>query len=278
MKTKFLVLVVAIFLPHVCPGADAPTKVFDGINYRAEIRKNPPNRLYWATIDLSERKISLHFSAGGPDPDGDGMWQTTLMRPTEIARREGFELTINGDFFCNSPTEPKPPYKVGQKAWVRGPAATNGKSWSTAATARPCLVVKKSGEVTMELLTKPSVDDAQVVGGNVMLVEDGRIVSNQESDPHPRTAVGLDSAGKKVTLLVVDGRRSGIATGMNYADLSREMLAAGCNHALNLDGGGSSVMVIRNGEKFEVKNVPSDKGSRERAVANVLGVGVKDAK
>jgi exopolysaccharide biosynthesis protein len=63
---------------------------------------------------------------------------------------------------------------------------------------------------------------------------------------------------------------------MNYADLAKEMLAAGCDRALNLDGGGSSVMVLREGDKFVIKNQPSNE--KERPVANVLGVDVKEAK
>ena len=88
--------------------------------------------------------------------------------------------------------------------------------------------------------------------------------------------MGLDAQGKRLTILVVDGRRTGLATGMSYDELSKEMLAAGCDRAINLDGGGSSVMVIRDGEKFVVKNQPSNEN--ERPVANVLGVDVKDAK
>jgi len=43
----------------------------------------------------------------------------------------------------------------------------------------------------------------------------------------------------------VDGRKPGVAIGMNYDELAREMLRLGCDEALNLDGGGSSVMAIR---------------------------------
>jgi exopolysaccharide biosynthesis protein len=52
------------------------------------------------------------------------------------------------------------------------------------------------------------------------------------------------------------------------------MLRLGCNEALNLDGGGSSVMAVRDPASGQMKilNAPTD--GHERAVANVLGISV----
>jgi len=43
--------------------------------------------------------VAAVFAPGGPDPDGPGKWQTTLMEPTKIAAREKFDVVVNGDFF-----------------------------------------------------------------------------------------------------------------------------------------------------------------------------------
>ena len=67
--------------------APAIERPYPGVTYRAEVRKDPAQRLYWATIDLTDPKVSLHVSPAGPDPDGPGKWQTTLMTPSSIARR-----------------------------------------------------------------------------------------------------------------------------------------------------------------------------------------------
>jgi hypothetical protein len=249
-----------------------------GITLRQEARKEPaPQRLTWAVVDLTDPRVSLRVSPGGPDPDGEGAWQTTLMPPTAVAKREGFELTVNGDFFAVKKVEGGAAgYRAEQWATVIGPAATDGKAWAAAVNPRPCLVVKKSGKVTIERLVKPGADDAHVIAGNVMLVEGGKAVPPENAARHPRTVVGLDEKGARLTILVVDGRRAGVADGMSYAELAKEMIAAGCHTALNLDGGGSSALVLREGEQFAVKNDPSD--LRERPVANVLGVDVKGAK
>ena len=273
-------------------GPGAVERPYPGLTYRHEVRKDPrPQRLYWATVDLADPKVSLRVAPGGADPDGSGKWQTTLMRPTAIARREAFELTVNGDFFdiqkAPAPANPQPAptaenpnatpaYTPDTWAVVMGPAATDGRAWNWRLDAQPCLVVKKSGAVSIEMLARPRPDDAQVISGNTMLVQDGKPVPNPNTARHPRTVVGLDAAGKRLTILVVDGRRPTVADGMTYAELAAELIAAGCDRGFNLDGGGSTVMVIRSGDRYEIKNSPS--GFFERPVANVLGVDVKDAK
>ena len=88
---------------------------------------------------------------------------------------------------------------------------------------------------------------------------------------NPRTAIGIDEKGTKLFILVVDGR-SDKSRGMTYGQLSKAMVDLGCFTAINLDGGGSSTIVMRDPETKELKilNHPSDR--RERPVANVLGV------
>ncbi len=87
---------------------------------------------------------------------------------------------------------------------------------------------------------------------------------------------GLNADGTKLTILVVDGRKPGMAVGMNYDELAAEMIRLGCKDALNLDGGGSSVMALRDSAVggFRILNQPTD--GRERAVANILGISVRE--
>ncbi|MCX7610839.1 MAG: phosphodiester glycosidase family protein [Ignavibacterium sp.] len=82
---------------------------------------------------------------------------------------------------------------------------------------------------------------------------------------HPRTAVGFNQDSTKVYFVVVDGRQSNLSVGMTLDELADLMLSIGCKNAVNLDGGGSSTMVIHN----QVVNSPSDPGG-ERSVANAL--------
>jgi exopolysaccharide biosynthesis protein len=255
----------------------ATTEVLPGVRVYGETRTNPPTHFFVAEVDLKNPRLHLRVSRGGPDPDGPGKWQTTLMEPTRIANREGFDFVINGDFFVakgvNDGEGTNSAFRADQWALVEGPAMTDGQTWSTCTNARPCLVIHKDRTVAIAELTTPGADDAQVIGGNVLLVKDGTLVPHPYSKPrHPRTLVGLDATGDRLIILVIDGRKPGEAIGMTYDEEAAEMLRLGCKQALNLDGGGSSVMAVRVAGTMEKLNDPTD--GRERAVANVLGITV----
>lgn len=251
---------------------------FPGITYEAEMRTDPPMRLFVVKADLTHRKIHVRVSPGGPDPDGDGEWETTLMRPTDIAAREGFDVVVNGDFFGirrDESAATQPGYRRNIWAGAIGPAVSNGKVWSVSSRKRPCLVVRKDGRTRIEMVDKPPREAREVIAGNTMLVENGKLVAHTNKARHPRTVVGLDREGKTLTILVVDGRRPGVSVGMSYEELSAEMLRLGCWQAVNLDGGGSTVLAMRNpAGKYQILNRPSDR--RERPVANVLGIRIGD--
>lgn len=86
---------------------------------------------------------------------------------------------------------------------------------------------------------------------------------------HPRTAVGYDRAKRRLLLVTVDGRQEGWSAGMSLRELADLLLRLGASDALNLDGGGSTAMVVRSAHGLVLANRPSDKGG-ERPVANAL--------
>ena len=85
------------------------------------------------------------------------------------------------------------------------------------------------------------------------------------TDRHPRTAVGFSDDSTKIYFFTVDGRQAGFSVGMSLYELSDYMLEWGVAQGVNLDGGGSTTMVVRG----NVVNSPSDAGG-ERTVANAL--------
>jgi exopolysaccharide biosynthesis protein len=126
--------------------------------------------------------------------------------------------------------------------------------------------------------TLPS-DARQVVSGSQQVVTNGRATGHGDKLA-PHTVAGINADGTKLTLLVVDGRLMSHSVGMNEAQLAREMLKLGCTDAVNLDGGGSSTLVMRKtaADEWVLMNRPSDGHdlpiplSIERNVACVLGV------
>jgi hypothetical protein len=111
------------------------------------------------------------------------------------------------------------------------------------------------------------------VGGIPMLVENGAVAvpapcTASLCKRHPRTAIGVTPAGR-ILMVVVDGRRSD-SKGVTLTRLAELMRSLRASYAMNLDGGGSSTMVVR-GKKggLQVVNQPSD-GKQRRVSSAVL--------
>jgi exopolysaccharide biosynthesis protein len=278
---KFLRSLSVIVIIDACCALVAggrTTQTFPGVAYYSETRQDPPLRLFVAEVDLTCPRVHVRAAPGGPDPDGPGHWQTTLMRPTAIADREKFDLVVNGDFFAANKTKnaegSNATFFSATWATVSGPSVTDGRAWAASTNRRPCLVVHKDKHVSIELLSSAKPDDWEVIAGNVVLVKNGAAVPGKTKARHPRTAVGLDASGRKLIILVADGRRPGVSIGLSNDETAAEMLRLGCYQAINLDGGGSTVMAVRDAASGQMKilNTPSD--GHERAVANALGVTV----
>ncbi|MDD4798760.1 MAG: phosphodiester glycosidase family protein [Clostridia bacterium] len=113
----------------------------------------------------------------------------------------------------------------------------------------------------------PSVKYA--VGGKPLL-ENGTVnTAGSPAGTNPRSAIGVKADGT-VVLYENDGRASGISTGTSPETLAAEMQELGCVSAINLDGGGSSAMLVQlpGDEQKTVINTPSS-GSL-RACANYI--------
>jgi hypothetical protein len=86
---------------------------------------------------------------------------------------------------------------------------------------------------------------------------------------HPRTLIGVDGKGF-IWLAAIDGRQPDRAVGMSFAELQRLCDRLHITDALNLDGGGSTTMVV----KGEIRNTPSD-AAGPRPVSDALLVTIR---
>jgi hypothetical protein len=84
------------------------------------------------------------------------------------------------------------------------------------------------------------------------------------TDRHPRTAIGSLADGRAL-LVVVDGRQPGRSIGMSLGELARLLVELGAVEGMNLDGGGSTTMVVHD----KVVNSPSDL-TGERPVGDAI--------
>lgn len=112
-----------------------------------------------------------------------------------------------------------------------------------------------------------------MLGGGPQLIKAGKvaITDKQEkmapgfaTDRHPRTAIAKLESGK-LLLVTVDGRQPGVSAGMTLEMLAELLLEFGAVEAMNLDGGGSTTMIIHN----KVVNKPSDQ-TGERPVSDAI--------
>ena len=115
-------------------------------------------------------------------------------------------------------------------------------------------------------------ESAVLITGPLLLLNSERVkLPNMKfaNVRHPRTCLALGK--KSIYLVTIDGR-SKKADGMNLHELQDFLLKLGCVDAINLDGGGSTTMWIKN---RGIVNYPSDKKG-ERLVSNALLIIRKD--
>lgn len=132
--------------------------------------------------------------------------------------------------------------------------------------------------VSLTTATAPDANIKQLLQGpGQPLVRNGELASDlQTGNPtglNPETAIGLDAAGKHLTMVTLDGRgTTSTAVGPTVPQVAGYMKQLGVQTALLLDGGGSTTMVAREpgNTSVSVVNSPSDAGGVERPVGNSI--------
>lgn len=113
-----------------------------------------------------------------------------------------------------------------------------------------------------------------VLGGYDILVNDGVVntdchTDNAGASKAPRTLFGFKADGTGF-LCVVDGRQTGYSLGITVNQEAQLAAALGAVTALELDGGGSSTMIIRLNDTLTLRNQPSDGAMRRVSNAIML--------
>jgi len=119
-------------------------------------------------------------------------------------------------------------------------------------------------------------DIENAVGGFHQVLKNNEIPNRviKSEARHPRSAAGISADGKRLYLLVIDGRRPG-SIGATEAETALLLRALGSCDGINFDGGGSSALALRCRDgKVRVVNTPIHNRipGMERAVAGCLGI------
>ncbi len=113
------------------------------------------------------------------------------------------------------------------------------------------------------------INSKEAVGVYYVLYDNGQFISNG-TNLNPRTIIGIKPDGT-IMLYVLDGRQAGFSSGLGLTDAAKHLVSLGCTTVVNMDGGGSSVMNVREGGldvKAVEKNSPS--GGTQRKTTNGL--------
>jgi hypothetical protein len=111
-------------------------------------------------------------------------------------------------------------------------------------------------------------------GGFKQILREGKNIGPDDA-LHPRSAVGISRDGRTLILLVIDGRQKNHSLGAKQSETADWLVRLGAYCGLNLDGGGSSSLVIAESPTMvRILNRPIQSGvpGRERPCPNHLGI------
>ncbi|MFI6648847.1 phosphodiester glycosidase family protein [Streptomyces sp. NPDC050529] len=211
------------------------------------------------------------------DPDELVEFTAQWGGPTPSADRDSFEAVLDARAMVTALRSPAGgPVPRGGRALV---GIGSGAAWLREhATEGRTLTV--SSRVTAPDGQEVDLAGTSVLGAGPALVRAGRTWINAAANGvspgavrtrSPRTVAGIRADGT-LLLVVFDGRHPGVSEGVSLTEAAGIMVSLGAVDAMNLDGGGSSTMVVRD----KVRNSPSDPGktddARQRKVSNALVV------
>ncbi|MBM3493516.1 MAG: phosphodiester glycosidase family protein, partial [Armatimonadetes bacterium] len=222
-----------------------------------------PLRLHALRIDL--RAPGLSFLATPPNLGGEKhtIGATTGTFLTE--RR--LQAAINAAPFGPIHRE------EGKPVGISGLTVSRGRTVSPP-TDLPALVISRRNEAR---IAEPPFDLRDIhtaVAGFSVVLRNGEITGKADA-LHPRTAAGVSQDGRTLFLMVIDGRQPGYSEGITSAEVGAWLRALGAWDGINLDGGGTSTMVIEDRARTaRIMNLPIHDGmpGRQRVAGSHLGL------
>jgi hypothetical protein len=211
--------------------------------------KNPNASVILAVADLNYFSVEL-----------DSMYNEKELT-SSFAKQYKCEIAVNGE----AGTTPGMKAPLGQ--WT-GNYIVKGKPYQLQdSDKRPFLYFNKQGKghysKDREVVRIPSSEMYNAIWGRYDLIVNGKedIDSRDgtKDNAYPRTIMGIDESGKKMFLLIADGRKPQHSRGLTMKECAAVLLPYGCYNAMSCDQGGSSCVYV---EKFGIVNKPGDGGER----------------
>lgn len=254
------------------PPFEANNNIYPVVFWKERIEIPRPVQLHFIRLDLESPDYEV-FTIVGDDPDGEGPAEASLESPINLAKRNSAIMAVNANAFRHLPGTKT---EIKSKGWfeglsvdIAGLAITDGVIRSKTEDNRTDFWIDKKGEPNIGKM-KNLVDGVQgVADWGSLLLRNGEIVIDKSEVCHPRTMIGSDKRGRYLYFVVADGRQSGYSEGISLYEAANIMKDHGCYNAINLDGGGSSIMLAEVRNELTIMNKPS--GSL-RPVPVMIGV------
>jgi len=231
--------------------------------------KKPKMKFYFVKVDLTNPEIKIVLNKPG------AVFGTVLStKVSSFAREYGTSVAINSCPF--SPVSAR----EGETREITGLFIRDGRLWGKPDVRYDAVVFKKGGGADFVrqsylLISKDYKDIENAVGGFLMILADSTVLDRVKNSGarHPRTVLGLSDEGSFLYILVIDGRQLS-SSGATEEEAARLLLKLGAESGLNLDGGGSTTLVLTKNRRPFVVNSPVNKffPGFERAVAVCIGV------
>jgi len=256
--------------------SEVKQKILNGVTYlRKELAA--PRKIVAHVIVIDMFTSGLQFLVT-PSSHSSGL--LCARKTSQFLGEFKAQIAVNGNGFSYLNQTAYPPQTYcqngGEPVKVNSLAASRGKVYAERFADHPVLYINQRNEVSFN---EPKGSVYNAVSGYPMLLDKGtRVFGLESQSTEPRTAVGANQNGRWLFLAVLDGRHPGYSEGVSLPETADFLLSLGAYQAMNLDGGGSSALVIAdpNGQPF-VLNSPIEGGvpGNEAAVANHLGVFAK---
>ena len=231
----------------------------------ATLSSGYPESIHILTVDLQQDGISMHVAR--PDnsveiPSGEWPRQTLSAMAAALDSDQGHVLAmVNSSFWHTTTFTPRGPvHSSGNVLWTTfQPTTKQGISYIGYTTGG----LMRIGDSAEYSVTAPGAFP-ELTGSGLILVSKGKAQSGfADVDREPRTALGY-THDNYLYMMVVDGRNPGISEGVTMEEMASIFVSLGCTSAVNVDGGGSSQMLVRDAESgsFLIHNSPSDGAER----------------
>lgn len=278
-------MLALLLIPSPCKAGEQITEPFIGVVLHRIVRAEPrPQIIHLAVIDPAAPGIRFLVTPSNGDPNGpspgDPNLETTRETTLQFIAEQHAQLGINGSFFTRvkHKLDTNDVSLVISNGHIVSPLYSHWP-WILDITADNHVQIRKVNPGDAD---KPGAKLYNAIAGTGLVVHNGKVVAPTgsrfaDSRP-PRTAVAVTSQGR-LLLMTVDGRQPGFSEGMSLQELGQFLAAHGAVDALNLDGGGSTTMVVADPHP-RIINFPSDRKSngeagQARAVGTSLAVFAK---